>query len=385
MNIARDVVIIDPRRRIDVNNPDVISRHLLYASAARKVSKSFLLRLVVWQPRIGQEPELVVLSDNLRIIRTSRPYTGFLISRRKIDLFFKRVDLNPALISCGDPDISYIAGKAFVLMMKKISNTSPPIYVQVHSELNRRLARTNIKTFAKFLVARQSLKNAVRIRATSQLHGIEMADTFRLRIDKIDPIPVPLTGIKTEKIPSRRAKPTKVAFVGRLHKERDADTFLRIAFDLCASRADIHITIIGDGPERSRLESIVINSEFSNRIDFLGELNSEELDLMWESIGVLISTAKHEAYGRATREALIRGVPVLARDSTGTKSLLMEVPENWVKVIKDPVRMEVVRNQVNELLLLTTDDSFLKQQNKLQREIPNEMILSWLKAISFSD
>jgi hypothetical protein len=79
---------------------------------------------------------------------------------------------------------------------------------------------------------------------------------------------------------------------------------------------DFKVIIIGSGNQKSnflaRLKSIISTS----RVIYLGQLSERELNNAWNKIGVLVSIAPVESYGRVMREALLafdKQVPGFAR------------------------------------------------------------------------
>ena len=74
------------------------------------------------------------------------------------------------------------------------------------------------------------------------------------------------------------------------------------------------LVIIGDGPERSRLERAA-----GPGVHFLGAVDErrkrEELAAAW----ILVHTARHEGWGVVVMEAAIAGVPTLGFDVPGVR------------------------------------------------------------------
>ena len=70
-----------------------------------------------------------------------------------------------------------------------------------------------------------------------------------------------------------------------------------------------------------------------NRIIYLDQLSESELRKAWKKIGVLVSMAPVESYGRVIRESLIVGVPVWATPSAGVKDLMDNCKKGEVKLL----------------------------------------------------
>ena len=382
--MTRDIVLIDPRRRIDINNPGVISRHILYAKALRNGQEGEHLRLVVIQPSSKNNSEMIQLNENLYVLQIDSFYSKLFFKRSLFEQAAIQYSLNPALLSVGDPDISYVVAKMVERTFRNRHKKRVPLYVQVHSELDWKLATSGLIQFLKFSVAGLAVRNATRIRATSNIHKLQISGLFKISSEKIDSIPVPLTDNSIGNDIFRFPRPESIAFVGRLHKERNPEIFLNIAAAYCTTNLQAKVLIIGDGPKRVEIEEMARKLPCASQIEFFGELDPKALSDIWKRIGVLVSTATHESYGRSIREALLNGVPVLALDTLGSRSLAQEAPLNWVEVVKNINDVDKLNNAINKLLNLKMDESYRNAQLEIQRNIPSRLVESWLRTIADS-
>jgi len=88
-------------------------------------------------------------------------------------------------------------------------------------------------------------------------------------------------------------------------------------------RDDTHLLIVGDGPQRWRLERYRDQVELADCVHFLGERNDvprllPHLDCLWLGSG-------YEGQSNAIMEAMSAGIPVVATDIPGNRDLV--VPE----------------------------------------------------------
>jgi glycosyltransferase involved in cell wall biosynthesis len=74
---------------------------------------------------------------------------------------------------------------------------------------------------------------------------------------------------------------------------------------------DAHLLLIGDGPERPKLESAVRNLGLSERVHFLGRVEQTTPYYHACDLFVLPSTGLSEAFGLVQLEAMARGKPVV--------------------------------------------------------------------------
>ena len=117
-------------------------------------------------------------------------------------------------------------------------------------------------------------------------------------------------------------------FVGRLVALKQVDRLIE-AFS--SMQGDDVLVIIGDGPERARLEQLAAAS--SKDIRFTGRLEGDGL-YAWYNVGqVLILPSAQEAFGAVVNEALLAGARAVVSDRAGAACLV--TPENGAVVSVD--------------------------------------------------
>jgi glycosyltransferase involved in cell wall biosynthesis len=94
------------------------------------------------------------------------------------------------------------------------------------------------------------------------------------------------------------------------------DGFLKIAADF----PDIHLYLVGDGPDRSMFEAKVKNTAFSDRIHFEGFQPEPQRYMLAADIFVLVS--HHESFGLVLTEAREAGCAIIASDVGGIPETL---------------------------------------------------------------
>jgi glycosyltransferase involved in cell wall biosynthesis len=104
--------------------------------------------------------------------------------------------------------------------------------------------------------------------------------------------------------------------VGRLVAYKGFDRLIRLA-----RRLTLPLVIVGDGPLRRELETLVRAERLGDRVHLAGRVSDDELaaHLAAAEIFVMASVNRAESFGVATLEAQAAGLPVVATDvGTGT-------------------------------------------------------------------
>lgn len=118
-----------------------------------------------------------------------------------------------------------------------------------------------------------------------------------------------------------------VLFVGRLIPEKNVDVLLGAINHLRTDNPDIQCVIIGDGPQRQRLESIVHHNNLANNVVFLGAVDDhKEVWAFMKQAKLFVLPSQREGFGITALEALGCGTPVVTTNH----------PQNAAQELIDP-------------------------------------------------
>jgi glycosyltransferase involved in cell wall biosynthesis len=90
-----------------------------------------------------------------------------------------------------------------------------------------------------------------------------------------------------------------------------------IVIEALAQIHSAHLTIIGDGPERSRLETLAKEHGVSDRVRFVGQVSHEDMPKYYRSADVTVLASKREGMPNVILESLACGTRVIATDVGG--------------------------------------------------------------------
>jgi glycosyltransferase involved in cell wall biosynthesis len=103
------------------------------------------------------------------------------------------------------------------------------------------------------------------------------------------------------------------AYLGRLVQEKGVSVLLEATRLLCSEGREVHVTVIGDGPDRSRLEKQILASHLEKSARITGFLSGAAMERELDHVGaIVIPTVMEETAGLAALEQMVRGRPVIA-------------------------------------------------------------------------
>ena len=100
-----------------------------------------------------------------------------------------------------------------------------------------------------------------------------------------------------------------VLSVNRLERYKNVDLIIRAFRNLAVSAT---LIVVGDGPDRLRLERIAMDSEPGWPVHFVGKISDSLLDALLEKATVVTSASDHEAFGLSVADGLSSGARVVA-------------------------------------------------------------------------
>lgn len=129
---------------------------------------------------------------------------------------------------------------------------------------------------------------------------------------------------------------TVVGYVGKLQDFKCVDDLIA-ACALLRDDARWELWLVGDGPARSSLESMVESLGLAERVRFFGFRNTDEVPDLMAAMDVLVLPSRMEARGLVAIEAMATGATAVVSDATGVWGN-GDVVEHGVTGLVYPVR-----------------------------------------------
>ena len=110
----------------------------------------------------------------------------------------------------------------------------------------------------------------------------------------------------------------RVVFLGRLHAQKQVDTLVRAAREL----PDTQVVLVGDGPERARLQRLARRLGVQARVRFLGFVPHERVAGLLRGADALALPSRYEELGTALLEGMQAGLPIVASATGGISQVV---------------------------------------------------------------
>jgi glycosyltransferase involved in cell wall biosynthesis len=120
---------------------------------------------------------------------------------------------------------------------------------------------------------------------------------------------------------ARPSSPLRLLTVGRLARQKGVIHLLQA---LAASRAPMCLRVVGDGPERARLQRAAEDLGVAGRVEFTGWVQRPGLPEHYRWADAFVLPSLDEGMPNAVLEALASGLPVIGTDVSGTRDLIDE-------------------------------------------------------------
>jgi glycosyltransferase involved in cell wall biosynthesis len=143
------------------------------------------------------------------------------------------------------------------------------------------------------------------------------------------------------------------------------DVWLRVASDILRSFPETHFLLVGDGPERKRLEQLAKHLGIQRSVHFTGL--QREIKPLLEKMDIFLMTSEFEGLPVALLEAMSMEKAVSVTDAGGIKEVvnyhngMIAEPGDYELILKNTLKLlknEQLRLQLGELARKTVIEKF---------------------------
>ena len=168
-------------------------------------------------------------------------------------------------------------------------------------------------------------------------------------------------------------KSLKLLYVGRVSREKNLQILAHAFLQIAQKREDVELIIVGDGPFREELQTIMDRT----RTVFTGTLSGLELAQAYASSDIFIFPSTTDTFGNVVLEAQASGLPVIATDQGGPQENIIPRQTGLIVPGLDPEALcTAIRDLTENPELLAT----MKDQARdyaQQRSVQEAFVRSW--------
>ena len=188
--------------------------------------------------------------------------------------------------------------------------------LQIHTDLLSPFFKAeSLKNKIRLLIARRILPKADCIRVVSE----RIKNSVLLWVPALDPrrVRVQPIFVDTSKFGHKevafRSGPFVFVAVSRLSQEKNIILLLEAFREVLRKEKNVHLVIVGDGPERKNLGRAARAMVIQNAVEFVG-WQAENLADYYASAEWYVRTSNSEGYARSVIEAMAASLPVIMTD-----------------------------------------------------------------------
>ncbi|MDB0048179.1 glycosyltransferase family 4 protein [Burkholderiaceae bacterium] len=108
--------------------------------------------------------------------------------------------------------------------------------------------------------------------------------------------------------------------VGRFVPIKNVQMLIRAMVRVATIRSDIDLVLVGTGPERARIERLVLDQGLKARIHFLNEARAERLRACYTAADIFVLSSHYDNFPNVVLEAMSMELPVIATKVGGVPS-----------------------------------------------------------------
>jgi glycosyltransferase involved in cell wall biosynthesis len=107
-------------------------------------------------------------------------------------------------------------------------------------------------------------------------------------------------------------------YVGRLSPEKNISLLLRAFYGVAMTYDRVRLLLVGEGPERDNLESLVRHMNIQDKVFFTGLVEYKEIPSYLFASDIFVTPSSAETFGLSTVEAMAAGLPALGINAPGS-------------------------------------------------------------------
>lgn len=146
---------------------------------------------------------------------------------------------------------------------------------------------------------------------------------------------------------------------------RKGHAFLLDALERIPEDLDYQVRIVGDGPEREKIQKHCQISKVSDKVVFTGRIPFSDMEKEYQNADVFIMPSIRETTGAVLLEAMSKGLPVITIDKFGGP-VLFDSDAGWLYY--GETREEFIKNLSDAIVECIANPELIKSRGAVARE-----------------
>jgi glycosyltransferase involved in cell wall biosynthesis len=155
-----------------------------------------------------------------------------------------------------------------------------------------------------------------------------------------------------------------IGLVGRLSMEKGVDIFLTAAARVLDQLPDAKFVVVGDGPDRAKLEALIEKLGIRGSVRMLGR--RDDMPAVYASLDLMVSSSRREGLPIAILEGMASRLPLIATPVGAVPTVMFDGHTGVLVRAEDP---ELLATKIIELL---QDDSQRERLGSAARKLVEE-------------
>lgn len=169
--------------------------------------------------------------------------------------------------------------------------------------------------------------------------------------------------------------------ISRVSKEKNIRELIRYMPQLLKKVPGAQLLVVGDGPDRSRLEAQCSTGELATHVRFIGRVDPDEVYNYYAIGDIFLSASTFEVHSMSYLEALSCGLPIVCREDRSIEGVILHGENGFIyrtenefidyvsRLLNDPeLRVKTSKNAVQRAERFT-DDICVQRTFALYKEV----------------
>lgn len=171
--------------------------------------------------------------------------------------------------------------------------------------------------------------------------------------------------------------------LGRISQEKSIDTILYALPGLLKQHPRAKLLIVGDGPYKKELESLVTRLGLDQAVIFTGQVSYDQVPFYYSLASLFVNASKSESQGLTIFEAMAANLPLVVYDDSNIEGIVIhevsgrlfktqeELSDQLIKALDYPNTTRKYAYHAKDIINSLSKESFGKNAEGIYQELVN--------------